>query len=296
MIVCLAAMEAGLATANTRISCTGHVDVGDTRFHCWHRIGHGELDMIGAIEQSCDVYLYEIAKKVGIDRINAMAHRFGLGEISGIDLSGERRGLIPSREWKLATLGTRWQVGETMNTGIGQGFVLATPLQLATMTARLANGGLAINPHIIAAHGVINDIPNMGLNAANLAVIRKSMRAVTMGARGTARKAALKIPDWEMAGKTGTVQVRRISLAERKAGITKNADRRWRDRDHALFVAFAPYDAPRYAIAVVVEHGGSGSSVAAPIARDVIAELHRLNPLGNRDQAGRAGLPAGRKG
>ncbi len=296
MIVCLAAMEAGLATANTRISCTGHVDVGDTRFHCWHRIGHGELDMIGAIEQSCDVYLYEIAKKVGIDRINAMAHRFGLGEISGIDLSGERRGLIPSREWKLATLGTRWQVGETMNTGIGQGFVLATPLQLATMTARLANGGLAINPHIIAAHGVINDIPNMGLNAANLAVIRKSMRAVTMGARGTARKAALKIPDWEMAGKTGTVQVRRISLAERKAGITKNADRRWRDRDHALFVAFAPYDAPRYAIAVVVEHGGSGSSVAAPIARDVIAELHRLNPLGNRDQAGRAGLPTGRKG
>ena len=296
MIVCLAAMEAGLATANTRISCTGHVDVGDTRFHCWHRIGHGELDMIGAIEQSCDVYLYEIAKKVGIDRINAMAHRFGLGEISGIDLSGERRGLIPSREWKLATLGTRWQVGETMNTGIGQGFVLATPLQLATMTARLANGGLAINPHIIAAHGVINDIPNMGLNAANLAVIRKSMRAVTMGARGTARMAALKIPDWEMAGKTGTVQVRRISLAERKAGITKNADRRWRDRDHALFVAFAPYDAPRYAIAVVVEHGGSGSSVAAPIARDVIAELHRLNPLGNRDQAGRAGLPTGRKG
>jgi penicillin-binding protein 2 len=296
MIVCLAAMEAGLATANTRISCTGHVDVGDTRFHCWHRIGHGELDMIGAIEQSCDVYLYEIAKKVGIDRINAMAHRFGLGEISGIDLSGERRGLIPSREWKLATLGTRWQVGETMNTGIGQGFVLATPLQLATMTARLANGGLAINPHIIAAHGVINDIPNMGLNAANLAVIRKSMWAVTMGARGTARKAALKIPDWEMAGKTGTVQVRRISLAERKAGITKNADRRWRDRDHALFVAFAPYDAPRYAIAVVVEHGGSGSSVAAPIARDVIAELHRLNPLGNRDQAGRAGLPTGRKG
>jgi penicillin-binding protein 2 len=122
------------------------------------------------------------------------------------------------------------------------------------------------------------------------------MRAVTMGARGTARKAALKIPDWEMAGKTGTVQVRRISLAERKAGITKNADRRWRDRDHALFVAFAPYDAPRYAIAVVVEHGGSGSSVAAPIARDVIAELHRLNPLGNRDQAGRAGLPTGRKG
>ncbi len=294
MVVCLAAMEAGIANEKTLFTCPGHIDVGDTRFHCWRRAGHGALDMIGAIEQSCDVYLYEIAKRVGIDRINAMATRFGLGAISGVDLGGERRGLIPSREWKLATLGTRWQVGETMNSGIGQGFVLTTPLQLAAMTARFSNGGVGVTPHIIADDNANKAAPNMGLNPAHLAVIKKAMRAVTMGRRGTARKAATNIPKWEMAGKTGTVQVKRISLAERKAGITKNADRRWRDRDHALFVAFAPYDAPRYAVSVVVEHGGSGSAVAAPIARDVIAEIHRLDALARHQQT-HSGPPTKRR-
>lgn len=294
MVVCLAAMDAGIANEKTLFTCPGHIDVGDTRFHCWRRAGHGALDMIGAIEQSCDVYLYEIAKRVGIDRINAMATRFGLGAISGVDLGGERRGLIPSREWKLATLGTRWQVGETMNSGIGQGFVLTTPLQLAAMTARFSNGGVGVTPHIIADDNANKAAPNMGLNPAHLAVIKKAMRAVTMGRRGTARKAATNIPKWEMAGKTGTVQVKRISLAERKAGITKNADRRWRDRDHALFVAFAPYDAPRYAVSVVVEHGGSGSAVAAPIARDVIAEIYRLDRLARHQQT-HSGPPTKRR-
>jgi penicillin-binding protein 2 len=181
-----------------------------------------------------------------------------------------------------------------MNSGIGQGFVLTTPLQLAAMTARFSNGGVGVTPHIIADDNANKAAPNMGLNPAHLAVIKKAMRAVTMGRRGTARKAATNIPKWEMAGKTGTVQVKRISLAERKAGITKNADRRWRDRDHALFVAFAPYDAPRYAVSVVVEHGGSGSAVAAPIARDVIAEIHRLDALARHQQT-HSGPPTKRR-
>ncbi|MEC8182527.1 MAG: penicillin-binding protein 2 [Pseudomonadota bacterium] len=291
MVVCLAALEAGVASAGTRMFCKGHIDVGDSRFHCWQKHGHGALDMIGAIERSCDVYLYELAKKVGIDRINAMAQRFGLGALTDIDLGGERRGLMPSREWKLATQGTRWQVGETLNTGIGQGFVLTTPLQLATMTARLANGGLAVKPHLVTPAETTPDdpaeVPGLAIAPAHLAVIAKGMAAVTTGPLGTARRAAIGRDNWEMAGKTGTVQVKRITLAERQAGILRNEDRPWRDRDHSLFVGFAPIDEPRYAAAVVVEHGGSGSSMAAPIARDILLGALQLDPL-SHTTAGRA--------
>lgn len=280
MLVALAAMEAGIYSPDFKVFCGGHVDLGDTRFHCWKRHGHGWLDMAQAIEQSCDVYMYEIAKKVGIDRISAMSRRLGLGEKLGLEIPGERRGLVPSREWKLATQGVPWQVGETLITGIGQGYVLTTPLQLATMTSRLVNGGRAVNPRIIlpAADNPDPEYPSLGLRAENLTSMLNAMSDVMNGERGTARGSKVKGEDWKMGGKTGTVQVKRITLAERQAGIVKNEDRPWRDRDHAIFVGFAPVEAPRYAVAVVVEHGGGGSSTAAPIARDVMIETMRRDP------------------
>jgi len=279
MLVCLAALDAGLADAHTRHFCPGYVDLGDTRFHCWKRHGHGWLDMVGAIEQSCDVYLYELAKRLGIDRIQATARRFGLGAPLGVDLPGERGGLIPSREWKLATRGVPWQKGETLISAIGQGFVLTTPLQLATMTARLANGGVAVTPRLVTSS--TEKPPTfepMRLSGAHLDVMRVAMDAVINGERGTARRIAPRGKGPRLAGKTGTVQVKRITMAERLAGIVKNKDRAWRDRDHALFVGFAPSEAPRYAVSVVVEHGGGGSSMAAPIAADVLVEALRIDP------------------
>ena len=179
-----------------------------------------------------------------------------------VELNGERRGLVPSKEWKLATRGERWQLGETVISGIGQGFLLATPLQLALMTARLANGGVLVKPTLVREQGEIQEPASLKINPASLKVVLEGMNAVVNGARGTAKKAAPKGVDYKLAGKTGTAQVRRITRSERLSGVVKNEDLPWRERDHALFVAFAPYDAPRYATAVVIEHGGSASRVA----------------------------------
>ena len=195
--------------------------------------------------------------------------------------------MIPTREWKQANLGEAWQGGETLVTSIGQGFVLATPLQLAVMTARLANGGLAVQPHL--ARGFRDQgtedpapppaFPPMGVNPDHLAIVVKAMNGVTNEEGGTAYRNRIQEPGWEMAGKTGTSQVRRITMAERAQGVTKNEDLPWHRRDHALFVAFAPVHAPRYACAVVVDHGGGGSAVAAPIVRDILIEAQRRDPL-----------------
>ena len=279
MVVCLAALEAGLASAATKVFCPGHTDLGNARFHCWRKYGHGWLNMIGGLEQSCDVYLYEMAKRVGIDRIAAMARRFGMGEKLGLDLPGERRGLVPSREWKLATRGEPWQKGETFITGIGQGFLKCTPLQLATMTARLVNGGYAVVPRLSRdLEPADSNFAALNLNPRHLAVVIEGMNRVVNGKRGTARGVRRKNEAFRLGGKSGSVQVKRISRAERLAGKIKNEDRPWRDRDHAMFVAFAPLEAPRYAVAVVVEHGGGGSTMAAPIARDILVETMRLDP------------------
>lgn len=279
MIVCLAALEAEVAAPDTKVFCPGHMQLGNARFHCWKGPGHGNLDMVGALEQSCDVYLYEMAKRVGIDRIAEMARRFGLGEKLGIDLPGESRGLFPTREWKQATRGEAWQQGETLITGIGQGFVLCTPLQMATMTARLVNGGTAVVPRLVRDP----DAPAPSFEALNvtprhLRLAIDGMERVVNGKRGTARAVPRKSDPFRFGGKSGSVQVKRISRAERLAGKIKNEDRPWRDRDHAMFVAYAPIEAPRYAVAVVVEHGGSGSAMAAPIARDILTETMRLDP------------------
>jgi len=284
MLVCLAALEAGVAGPDTRFYCPGHLELGDTRFHCWKHYGHGWLDMNGAIEQSCDVYLYELAKRVGVDRIQAMANRLGLGHKLEVDLPGERAGLIPSKGWKLATRGVPWQVGETLVTSIGQGFVLTTPLQLATMTARMVNGGVQVMPRLVRVGGFQDGPPpSLGIDPRHLDRMRDAMGDVVNGKRGTAGRVKGGEGDVVIGGKTGTAQVKRITMAERLAGIRKNEDRPWHHRDHALFVGFAPFDAPRYAVAVVVEHGGGGSSMAAPIAADILREAVRIDPRVARD-------------
>lgn len=303
MVVALAALEEGVTTPGQRVFCSGHTELGKHRFHCWRRGGHGWMDMEEAIAQSCDVYFYEIARKVGVDKIAEMAQRFGLGEMLDIDILGERKGLVPTRAWKQAVQGTSWQVGETYNTGIGQGYVLSTPLQLAVMTARLANGGKKVKPRLVrsvageGADGATKppenptEMPDLGVSPRSLRVVLEGMNKVMNGPRGTARAARIEVEGWEMAGKTGTAQVRRITRKERVEGVRKSDEKPWEERDHALFVGYAPYDDPRYAVSVIVEHGGSGSTVAAPIARDLLQEALRLDPLRrpSYDVAGRRG-------
>ncbi|MEX0758902.1 MAG: penicillin-binding protein 2 [Tistlia sp.] len=287
MMVALAALEAGLG-ADHKAYCPGFMRLGNHRFHCWKRGGHGSMDLTGAIQQSCDVWFYDVAKRIGIDRIAGMAERFGLGAPVGIDLPGERGGAMPTKAWKLANIGQAWLGGETLINAIGQGFVLTTPLQLAVMTARLATGK-AVVPHVtrglrgggMPSLSIRLPAPSIEVPKAHLEVVRNAMDAVVNSARGTARGSAIQEPGWEMAGKTGTSQVRRITKAERDAGVIKNEDLPWRRRDHGLFVAYAPVDRPRYACAVVVEHGGGGSSAAAPIVKDILLETQRRDPLGN---------------
>ena len=281
LLVALAALEAGVVGPDHEVVCPGFMQLGRSRFHCWRPYGHGRLKLVDAIAQSCDVYFYDLARKLGVDAIADMARRFGLGQRLDIDLPGERPGLVPDRAWKLATRGVPWQKGETLVVGIGQGFMQATPLQLAVMTARLANGSQAIRPWLVrppgAAEGAAAVAP-LGVSEWALGLVKEGMYRVINGERGTAREARLPNPGIAMAGKTGTSQVRRISRSERQTGVRKNEDKPWEERDHALFVAFAPYRNPRYAIAVVVEHGGSGSKAAAPIARDIMAKALELDP------------------
>ena len=287
----MAALDAGVIGRGHTVWCPGHMKLGNRRFHCWKRGGHGRLALVKAIARSCDVYFYDIALKVGVERIAVMAHRLGLGQTMDIDLPGERPGLIPTPDWKLATLGRRWQKGETLNVGIGQGFVLATPLQLAVMVARIANGGHAVTPHLTRGLGegpnagawAAPPADSLGLSQSALAIVREGMNKVSNWRRGTAYRARIEDEGMALAGKTGTSQVKRITKQERDAGVTKNEDRPWKDRDHALFVAYAPVQAPRYAISIIVEHGGGGSKVAAPMARDILLKAQ------TRDSIGRGG-------
>ena len=280
--VMLAALESGIGSGFTT-HCSGYIEYGDRRFHCWKKWGHGTLNMTGAIRESCDVYFYGLSRKLGMDKIAAMARRLGLGEDTGIDIVGERSGLIPTPDWKQATLGQRWTGGETLVAGIGQGYVLATPLQLAVMVARVANGGFAVTPRLTrdlfegaeVSARPDDAFPSIGLKERSLKLVRHAMDQVVNHEKGTARGSRLVDSAMTMAGKTGTSQVRRISRAERLRGVFKNKDLPWRRRDHALFVAYAPVDEPRYAVAVIVEHGGGGSRVAAPVARDIMQELER---------------------
>ncbi len=278
MVVALAALEKGVISSESEIYCSGDTKLGDATFHCWKKGGHGITNLKKAIAESCDVYFYEIAKRTGIERIAEIAKRLGFGSRLGLDLPGEKPGLIPSNEWKKKVIGAPWQQGETLLAGIGQGYVLTTPVQLVVMMARLVNGGVAVTPHL-TRDVISEDVfvrrakkvnKNIGLAPAHLSLIRDAMHSVVNVPGGTAFNSRIKNSEFRMGGKTGTAQVRRISMQERETRVLKNNELPWKERDHALFVGFAPVDSPRYAISVVVEHGGAGSKVAAPIARDVL--------------------------
>ena len=275
MITALAALEAGTVGPEETVWCPGHLEVSGRRFHCWKGGGHGHVDLMNSLKQSCDVYYYDVAMKVGIDNISAMAQRLGLGVRHDLPMSAVASGLAPDRAWKKRVHNQDWLIGDTANSAIGQGYMLASPLQLAVMTARLATGR-AIEPRLVrSVDGVEEPLganEPLGLNENNLRQVRRGMNAVMNDRRGTAYKSRIVAEGMRMAGKTGTSQVRNITAAERAAGVINNRDLPWERRDHALFVAFAPVEAPRYAVSVVVEHGGGGSTAAAPIARDVMLQ------------------------
>lgn len=284
MIVALAALRAGVIDPNEEIFCKGYLQTAGRRFHCWKRGGHGKVDMVKSLRESCDVYYYEVAQRVGIEKISEMARELGLGYKHELPISGVARGLAPTKDWKREHRGGEWLIGDTINAGIGQGYVLASPLQLAIMTARISTGR-QITPRLIRSlDGVevpVEEAPPLNIPQEHLAIMRQGMYEVVYGQRATAGRSKILAEDKKLAGKTGTSQVRRITKAEREAGVTKNEDLPWDRRDHALFVCYAPYDAPKYSVSVVAEHGGGGSKAAAPIARDIIlyALYGELPPL-----------------
>jgi len=281
-VVGLAALEDGIITADDEFFCNGKMTLGKGEFHCWKRQGHGHVNLHHALEQSCDIYFYQVARRVGVEKIARMARRFGLGEVHDIHIAGQKAGLVPDEAWKLATLGESWQGGDNLNLGIGQGFLLATPLQLAVMVSRIANGGLAVSPRLVIQHGDHVEpvsAPPIGIRPENMAQIHSGMEAVMNSVHGTGYRSRILDLPFEMAGKSGSAQVRRITKAERAQGVIDNEDLEWQLRDHALFTAYAPVATPRYAVAVVVEHGGGGSTAAAPVARDLLVEaMKRFMP------------------
>lgn len=269
MIVALAALESKVIEPHTQFFCGGHLALGDHKFHCHRKGGHGSLALEDAIAHSCDVYFFHVASLLGIDPIAKMALRFGLGRPTGIGLPGEKAGLVPSRSWKSIVMGKNWQMGETYNASIGQGYILATPLQLAVMTAQLANGGKTVQPTLTSNPGSFLPQP-IGVNPQHLAFILSGMNKVVNMPGATAYQARITLKGFEMAGKTGSTQVRRITKQDRHLGQTSTANRPWHHREHAMFVGYAPVHQPRYAAVVLVEHGMSGGKVAAPIGRDIL--------------------------
>ena len=272
MITAMAALEAGLIGPDETAYCPGHLTVSGRRFHCWKRAGHGWVDLQDSLKKSCDVYYYDLAIKVGIEKISAMAKRFGLGVRYDVPMSAVAEGLAPTMAWKQTFHGQPWRVGDTVNSSIGQGFLLASPLQLAVMSARIATGR-SVTPRLVKSIDGVEQPSgggeSIGVNENNLRKMRRAMYAVVNDRRGTAYRSRIIDEEMRMAGKTGTSQVRNITAAERRAGVIRNEDLPWERRDHALFVNFAPFDKPKIAVSVIVEHGGGGSKAAAPIARDI---------------------------
>ncbi|MEM8630597.1 MAG: penicillin-binding protein 2 [Pseudomonadota bacterium] len=284
MITALAALEGGHVGLEETVYCPGHMQLGRRRFHCWKRGGHGHMNLYDSLVQSCDVYYYELSLRVGVDKITEMARKLGLGTRFDLPMSAVAEGLTPTRAWKQARRGEPWVKGDSLNTSIGQGFVLASPLQLAVMSARIASGRAVVPRLVRAVDGQpvpFEEPPALDINPRYLRAVREAMYGVSNGSRGTARRSRIVIEELEMAGKTGTSQVRNITAAERARGVFRNEDLPWERRDHALFVGYAPHDAPRVATSVVVEHGGGGSKAAAPIARDALlyALYEGLPPL-----------------
>ena len=280
-IVALSALENGIMDTDFKVKCEGKMELHGQTFHCWKEKGHGWMSLNNAMKQSCDTYFYEIARKLGVDKLKVTADKFGLGKkVLGEYFENEKAGQFPDTRWKIDELGKGWVLGETLITGIGQGYTQTTPLQLCLMTAQIANGGYKIKPKILTDDNELtskqikkamedSNLNNLYIplfdNQKNIKIIQEAMFSSTNELRGTSYKSRIDDPKYQFAGKTGTAQVKRISKRERELDL-KTFQIPYEERDHALYVAFGPYKNPRYALSIIVEHGGSGSSAAAPMA------------------------------
>ena len=298
-LTALSALENDIVSSKLIVKCNGYIDLHGERFHCWKKKGHGVVGMRTALKKSCDVYFYEVARKLGIDRLAETAQKFGLGKKVLQDYNEEKAGIVPNTKWKINALGKNWYLGETLHSGIGQGYFLTTPLQLTLMTAQLANGGFKIKPRILINENnkisnlqkllnhkrstpgnvmsIEDQVYNFNLkplfrNQENINLVKDAMFAATNEVGGTSYRSRHKEKKFMFAGKTGSSQIKRFTAEQREAEVKQeNID--YLDRDHAWFVAFAPVQNPKYAISVLVEHGGSGSSAAAPIAKKIIKKV-----------------------
>jgi len=299
-IVALSALENDVMSTKKLVECKGKIELYGQTYHCWKDKGHGYMNMRSGIKQSCDVYFYETSRRLGIDRLSVTSEKFGLGKKVLGFFNEEKSGIVPNTKWKLKNIGTGWVLGETLISGIGQGYFQTTPMQLCLMMAQIANGGYEISPRIIDDRYTLQrivdawreefsnkdeegnlsstNLKRLYRNKENIKFILDALYGATNEPMGTSYKSRLTKPEYVYAGKTGTSQIRTITAEERELKL-KNKDLPYEKRDHALFIAFAPYKNPRYSISVVIEHGGSGSSGAAPIAKKVIKktlERHEL--------------------
>ena len=298
-IVALSALENKIVSPSFKVKCTGKMELYGQTFHCWKEKGHGFVSLKNAMKQSCDTYFYEVARLLGVDRLNVTAEKFGLGKkVLGDYFDFEKSGLFPNTKWKKNNLGKGWVLGETLITGIGQGYTQTTPLQLCLMTAQIANGGYSIKPRIIVDNNTVsfeeakNKFEEESLfseekklfeNPKNIKIVQEAMFSSTNELYGTSYKSRIDDPKYQFAGKTGTAQVKRISMRERELDL-KIEQIPYKDRDHALFVAYGPYINPRYALSIIVEHGGSGSKTAAPIAKELFKLIIDRNDLRNKQK------------
>ena len=305
-LVALSALENGIIKPLDSFRCKGKIELYGEKFHCWEKKGHGIVNLRKGIQRSCDVYFYEVARKLGVDRLSETAKRFGLGKKVLNDFVEERSGVVPNTKWKKKFIGQNWYLGETLHSGIGQGYFQSTPIQLCLMTAQIANGGFEIKPRILTDGSnnnlrdylkFKNENPNQPLptdllvanfdlkplfkNQEHINLIKDAMFSSSNEPGGTSYRHRFENPKYTFAGKTGSSQIKRFTEAQREAEV-KQKDIEYKDRDHALFVAFAPYKNPQYAISVLVEHGGSGGKAAAPIARKVIKKVLERHELRER--------------
>lgn len=275
-IVALAAFESKIIPPSYTTPCRGYVEIRGHRFHCWQKDGHGHVDIVHALRQSCDVYFYEIAQKIGIEKISAMAQRFGYGQLSGIELPGEKPGLVPTKSWKNVVKREKWRIGDTILAGIGQGALLATPLQLAMTSASLVHPTQQrMKPTLIKNNHKVLAQP-LNIDPQHIALVKQGFDETVNSPHGLAYNSRILNAGYEMGGKTSTVQVRRISMEERNRGVLLNSQRPWEHRDHAMYSGYAPIHAPRFAMAVIIEHGGGGGKIAAPIGRDILLKTQEL--------------------
>ena len=286
-IVALSALENGIINTNFTVECTGKKEMYGQTYHCWKKKGHGFVSLRNAMKQSCDTYFYEIARRLGVDKLSETAKKFGLGkEVFGDLFSIEKKGLIPNTQWKKNALGKGWLLGETMITGIGQGYIQTTPIQLCLMTAQIANGGHKIYPHIVENENKTQPIDKftpLYKESKNIKIIQDAMFGSTNEVMGTSYRSRIKDPKYQFAGKTGTSQVKKITERDRELDL-KTFEIPYEERDHALYIAFGPYKNPRYALSILVEHGGNGSTTAAPMAKKLfklIIDRHSLRDSTN---------------